>query len=222
MDKEEKQKFLNYLLCFVTENKKRKMNKIIQERTRHVTIVLEDLYQSHNASAVLRTAECFGVQDVHVVQKRNQFKAKEGVAMGASKWLSVFSYEDVSFCCSQLRKKGYRIVATSPHEQSCSLQELPINKPLALIFGTEELGLTSEGMRCADQTVKIPMYGFTESFNVSVSVALCLYKIITQLRGSNVFWRLSDQELLDLHIQWVRTIVRGADVLEKRFFSIRF
>ncbi|MCK5632809.1 RNA methyltransferase [bacterium] len=214
-----KKRVLNYLSTFITDNKKEKINKFIVDRTRHVTLVLEDIYQSHNASAVLRSTECFGIQDVHVVQKRNRFDAKQGVTMGASKWLNLYEHESVKDCFAQLKKDGYRIVATTPHEKSCTLQELPLDKKFAFVFGTEETGLTKQALDLADEYVVIPMYGFTESFNVSVSVAICLYHVTTQLRQSSIAWQLTKDEILDLRLQWARAIVRGAQALERRFLQ---
>ncbi|MFC1845570.1 TrmH family RNA methyltransferase [Candidatus Dependentiae bacterium] len=219
MERKQKEQLLAYLLQFVTPNKKEKMEEVIVNRTHHVTPVLEDIYQSHNASAVLRTAECFGVQNVHVVQQRNQFKAKDSVAMGAAKWLHLQAHQSISSCFEQLKKDGYRIIATSPHGKTRSLLELPVDRKFALVFGTEELGLTKTALELADEFVTIPMYGFTESFNISVSVGICLHHIITKLQNLTINWRLTQDELLDLRLTWARAAVRGSDAHERLFFK---
>lgn len=219
MNKQKKEQLLAYLEQFITQNKKQKMAQAILSRTRHVTMVLEEVYQSHNASAILRSAECFGVQDVHVVQQRNLFKPKGSVAMGAAKWLSVYSHNTIDDCYTRLKEHGYRIVAATPHEHAHTLQELPLDKKFALVFGTEEEGLTPEALQGADEFVAIPMYGFTESFNVSVSVGICLYRVITQLRNLDIPWRLSEQELFELRLQWARAAVRGSEAMQRRLFE---
>jgi len=221
MKKEEKKQLLAHLSQFITANKKEKMDKIMMQRTHHVTVVLEDIFQSHNASAVLRSAECFGVQRVHVVQQRNRFCAKRTVAMGAGKWLEIQAHQHISNCIKQLKNDGYRIVATTPHMKAKSLFELPIENKFALLFGTEELGLTDDALSLADEFVTIPMYGFTESFNVSVSVAICLHHLITKLHTFNISWQLSDDQLLDLRLLWARAAVREADAHERLFFAQR-
>lgn len=219
MEKQKKEQLLEYLLNFVTDNKKQKMDQVIVNRTHHLTVVLEDIYQSHNASAVVRTAECFGLQNVHVIQSRNQFQAKDSVAMGAAKWMNLQTHGDMRLCCEALKKNGYRIVATTPHTKASSLLELPLEKKFALVFGTEDQGLTQEALDLADEFVFIPMYGFTESFNVSVSVGICLHNIITKLHSSNIPWQLTEEEVLDLRLAWARAAVRGSDVHERKFFG---
>ena len=154
---------------------------VLENRTRYVTVVLEDLFQEHNASAALRTCDIFGVQDVHVVQAQYKFKAVDTISMGASKWVDATSYSSVTDAISELKSQGYRIVATSPHLQSYALPDLPLDQKTALIFGSEQTGLSQAALAQADMYVKIPMFGFVESFNVSVSVALCLYDVYDAL-----------------------------------------
>ena len=219
MDKNSKKELLDYLLHFVTEQKKEKIKQVIAQRTNHVTVVLEDVFQQHNASAVVRSAECFGVQDVHIIEKRNQFLPINSVAKGSAKWISFYKYDNTQTCLQTLKKKGYKIVATVPHKKSYALHQLPIEKKTALIFGTEATGLSDEAISLADEFVTIPMYGFTESFNVSVSVAICLYDITQRLRTSDIDWELSKNEILDISLAWAKKIVVNSQLLEKKFFE---
>jgi len=219
MDIQQKQELIAYFAEFVTQNKKDKMDSVIVQRTRHVSLVLEDIYQPHNASAILRSAECFGVQDIHCVEDRNRFAATEGIALGASQWLTTQQHDTTKQCFDQLKKQGYRIIATTPHTKACSLPNLSLRGKMALVFGTEHTGLSEYALEHADEYVKIPMYGFTESFNVSVSVALCLYDVTQRLRTSNYEWKLSEEELIDVRLRWLRKIIRGSAQLEKRFFE---
>jgi len=212
----DKAALIEQLLQYVTENKRDKMDAVLENRTRYITVVLEDLFQEHNASAALRTCDIFGVQDVHVVQAKYQFKALDTISMGASKWVDVQSYTSITDSITALKAQGYRIVATTPHRQSYSLPELPLDQKTALIFGSEQTGLSQEALAQADMFVKIPMFGFVESFNVSVSVALCLYDVINRLHTSEYAWRLSQEEKQDILLAWIKKISKTAELVEKQ------
>ena len=183
---EKTQELINYLEGFVSDRRKNRLKEVLAERTRHMTVVLEDVYQAHNASAVLRSCDCFGVQDVHFIEKRNKLKISEDVSMGSTQWLNIKKYNEeennTASCLQQLKNQGYRIVATTPHKNDKTLSELDVTKPFALVFGTEIDGVTDTVFDMADEFVKIPMYGFTESFNISVSAALCMYELTTRIR----------------------------------------
>jgi tRNA (guanosine-2'-O-)-methyltransferase len=215
LNKHDKAALIEQLLAYVTENKREKMQAVIANRTRYITVVLEDLFQEHNASAALRTCDIFGVQDVHVVEGRYSFKAVPTIAMGSSKWVDVHAYSSITESITALKKDGYRIVATTPHTDCYELPNLPLDQKTALIFGSEQTGLSQEALAQADTFVKIPMYGFVESFNVSVSVALCLYDVIHRLRASATDWKLSEDETQDLMLQWIRQVSKTAALLEK-------
>lgn len=213
-----------YLCQFITENKRQKIEEVVQQRTRYVTVVLEDIYQPQNASAVVRTCDCFGVQDIYAIENRNVFELKAGVTLGASKWVDIHRYnrrdrDNTAACLHDLKARGYRLVATTPHRHDCLLQDLSLQGKMALLFGTEELGLSETALSMADEFVRIPMYGFTESFNISVSVAICLYHIIHALRRSELPWRLTAEEQLQVKLNWVRQILPRPDLLEKQFLK---
>jgi len=210
-----KSALIEQLLQYVTENKREKMHEVLENRTRYITVVLEDLFQEHNASAALRTCDIFGVQDVNVVQAQYQFKAVDTISMGASKWVDVKSYSSITDSIAALKSQGYRIVATSPHLQSYSLPDLPLDQKTALIFGSEQTGLSQEALAQADMYVKIPMFGFVESFNVSVSVALCLYDLMTRLHKSEYAWQLSQEEKQDILLAWIKKVSKTAELIEK-------
>lgn len=212
----DKAALIEHLLQYVTENKKEKMHEVLKNRTRYVTVVLEDLFQEHNASAALRTCDIFGVQDVHVVQAQYKFKAVDTISMGASKWVDVQSHSSVIDAIGELKKQGYRIVATTPHQQSYSLPELPIDQKIALVFGSEQTGLSEQALAHADAYMKIPMFGFVESFNVSVSVALCLYDIMNRLHASEYTWKLSPEETQDILIKWIKRVSKTAELIAKK------
>ena len=219
MDKATQVRLISFLEQLVTEHKRERMNAVLANRTRHVTVVLEDLFQEHNASAVMRSIECFGVQDLHAVEMRNRFIMSSGVAMGASKWINIHRYKTMESCYQKLKTDGYRIIATTPHATARSLPDLSLEKKFALIFGTEHVGLSGYAFEHADEFVTIPMYGFTQSFNVSVSVALSLYHITNVLRASSLNWRLSEQEMRDIKLTWLRKTIPGCKGHEATFFA---
>lgn len=223
MNTNKTEQLLAYFLQFVTDNKKQKMNSVLADRTRHVTIMLENLFQPHNASAILRTCDLFGIQDVHVMQGENKFQPITTISMGAAKWLDTHQYTSTAESIAHLRSKGYKIIATTPHTTACDLPDLDFTEKTALLFGTENIGLSQEALNLADGFVKIPMHGFTESFNVSVSVALCLYHARTILTHSSpIPWQLSPQEKTDILLSWARRIVTAPELLEREFAKTNF
>ena len=221
MDAALKQELVAYLGGFVSDQRKGRMEQVLANRTRFLTVALEEIYQPHNASAVLRSCECFGLQDVHIIESHNTYEVNPEVDMGASGWLNLIRYRETDACLSALRERGYRLVAATPHEEDCTLDELEIETRTAILFGTEELGLTEETLARADSFVKIPMYGFTESLNISVCAALTLCELTRKLRASQLDWRLTAAEKLELRLEWYRGSVRGAELLEERFMAAR-
>ena len=219
-----KKKLLEYLSEFITENRKKRIEEVIANRTKYLTIVLEDIFQPHNASAVLRSCDCFGIQDVHIIENKNKYTVNPDVALGSSKWLSINKYNgkesNTVQCLQSLKEKGYKIVATLPDPHFPSLEELKLDKKIALVFGTELEGLSEEAVNNADECVRIKMYGFTESFNISVSAALCLHYLSSKLRASDIDWKLSDEEKVITELEWVKNVVKSSDLLEKEFYKL--
>ena len=217
----EKLALLGFLRSFISESRNRKFDKIIRNRTKYLTIVLEDIFQSHNASAVLRSCDCFGIQDVHIIENENIYEVNPDVALGSSKWLSITKYNSTSHntieCLNHLKNEGYKIVATSPHENDFSPDNFPLDQKFALVFGTELKGLSKEAFESADAYIKIPMVGFTESLNISVSAALLLYSLSERLRTSDHDWHLTMEEETETLLQWTRSSIRRSAILEKVF-----
>ncbi len=224
MNKEEKQAFLEYLMQFITERRKQLFYEVMNYRTRHITIVLEDIYQSQNASAVLRTAEIYGIQDIHIIENRNQYKINRDVVLGSSKWINLYKYNtfenNTLACFENLREKGYKIYATTPHRDDVNLYDLNLNDKIALVFGSELPGLSKTAMENADGFVKIPMYGFTESFNISVSAAIFLSHLVERLHKMDINWQLSEDERLNILVQWAKNSVRKPELLEREFYKL--
>ncbi len=219
----DKEKLLNHLTGFISANKQSKFRQIIEERTRHVTIILEDIYQSHNASAVLRTCDCFGIQDIHIIENMNKYEVNPDIALGSSKWIDLYRYnksdDNTALCIELLKSNGYKIYATTPHKNDYTPESLPLDSKIALVFGTELAGLSDTAMGMADGFVRIPMYGFTESFNISVSAALILRTMVERLRLSPINWHLTDEEKMDVLLRWTKTVIKRADLIEKEFLK---
>jgi tRNA (guanosine-2'-O-)-methyltransferase len=216
---------IKYMEGFVSERRKERLKEVLAERTRHIAVVLEDVYQAHNASAVLRSCDCFGVQDVHFIENRNKFKISEDVSMGSTQWLSIKKYSqeenNTASCLQGLKNKGYRIVATTPHKNDKTLSELDVTKPFALVFGTEIDGITETVFEMADEFVKIPMYGFTESFNISVSAALCMYELTGRIRKEKIPYQLNKAEKQDIYLEWLMASVAKSELIVKEFMNKR-
>ncbi|MDR1756860.1 MAG: RNA methyltransferase [Culturomica sp.] len=213
---------VEYLKGFVTDERRKLLERMLGERTEYVTVVLEDLFQSHNQSAVMRTADCMGIQHLHVIENRNRYDAHSSVSRGAQEWLTLHRYnrtdDNTPEAIGKLRAAGYRIVATTPHTEDVGIDELDLQKgKVAFFFGTEWLGLSETVMKEADEFVKVPMYGFTESLNVSVCAALVLYSTVRRLRTSGIAWHLPEEEALRVALQWYKKSVRSSSEILERF-----
>lgn len=211
---------LSYLENFITEERKNRFTEILAQRTNHFTVAIEDVFQMHNTSAVVRSCDVFGVQQAHLIERRYGKRLDAKIAMGAQKWVNTFRYDDTQSCIDTLREKGYRIVATTPHENAHFLNDFNVSEKSAFFFGTEKSGLSETVLEQADTFLKIPMVGFTESLNISVSVAIILQQLTERLRKSDVKWQLNDDEKTTTRIEWTKKSIRSIDDILKRYESI--
>jgi tRNA (guanosine-2'-O-)-methyltransferase len=216
-----REQLTQYLLQFIAETRKKRFDEVLSHRMKHMCIVLEDIYQAHNASAVLRSCDCFGIQNVHFIENKHKYRISDDVAMGSSNWLSIKRHSEKEHntvaCLNELKSQGYRIVATTPHKNDCNLSELPVDGKFALVFGTEISGITSEVFEHADEFVKIPMYGFTESFNISVCAALCMYELSEKIRKTVPDYHLNEEEKKNIYLDWLKNSVNRSDLIIKEF-----
>lgn len=218
-----KNELLQAFYELIPEVKGQMFDEIASNRTRYLTVLLEEIFQEHNASAVLRSCDCFGIQELHVVESKNQYKVQRDIARGAGRWVDLFNYNEgpapLLDAVSKLKSKGYKIAALTP-DAELSIFDLPLDQPVALSFGTEWEGISDEIREIADYKVAIPMVGFTESFNVSVSVALTLQALRQRLIESDVDWKLNEADQTDVKLKWCQRYMRNGDVvrreLEKR------
>lgn len=217
------EKLLRYFEGFLTEKRKNLFKTVLANRTRHFTVVLEDIYQPHNASAVVRTCDIFGIQDFYTIENKYNNKVSRHVAKGSQKWLNQFRYkadgDNTKTCLNELKAKGYQIIATTPHNDSCLLQEFDISKKSAFVFGVEAEGVSDYVLENADGYLKIPMVGFTESLNISVAAAIILQEVTTKLRNSNLDWQLSAKEKEILYFNWVKKTIKNVDKIEERYLN---
>ncbi len=220
-----KEKLLRHLETFITPRRSELIDIVLEMRTGYITVVLEDIYQPHNASAVLRTCDCFGIQDVHIIENRNQYKINPDITLGSEKWLNIYKHHhdtknNTLEVIDMLKNQGYKIIATTLRTDSFSLEEFDLTKQkIALFFGTELNGLSDDAIHHADEFIKIPMVGFTQSFNISVSAAIILYSLTNRLRTSSVSWELTHNEKMDLKIKWIKQGLRMGDKIEEFFLT---
>jgi len=205
----------------ITPNKVDMFERIAAQRTKHIVVGVENIQQDHNASAIMRSMDCLGFQELHLIEKNNTYQFQRDIALGAARWLDVEQHQEgpepVLNAIAQLKSKGYRIVATSPHHKAKTPQTINLDQPLALFFGAEKHGISEDLLQNADDLLHIPMHGFTESFNLSVSAAIILNALRTRLEQSNINWLLSEEERTQLKITWCERILNGGPQLAQKF-----
>ncbi|SNZ00607.1 TrmH family RNA methyltransferase [Flagellimonas pacifica] len=208
-----------YLEGFLTEERKQRFLEVLQNRTKYLTVAIEDVFQLHNTSAVIRSCDAFGIQEVHVVEDRFGKRLDKNIAMGAEQWVDVNRYQTTSECIDSLKQSGFQIIATTPHNDSRYLADFEVNTPTALFFGTEKEGLSEEVMEKADGFLKIPMVGFSESLNISVSAAIIIQQLTQKLKESNVDWQLSKEEILEKRLDWTKKSIKDVEGIIERYLS---
>ena len=211
--------YLEFLENILTDNRKERFLNVLKNRTNHFTIAVEDIFQMHNTSAVMRSCEVFGIQELNVIEQRYGKSIDKEIAMGAQKWVDINAFDSISGCVDSLKAKGYQIIATTPHENDCLMDDFDISKPSALFFGTERDGLSEEILQKADGFLKIPMVGFTESLNISVSAAIIIQNLMNRLRNSDLNWQLSEEEILKKRLQWARSSIKDIKRIEARYYK---
>ncbi|WP_298287595.1 RNA methyltransferase [uncultured Lutibacter sp.] len=218
------EKYIEYIEQFVTEKRRNLFHRVLNERTRHFTVAIEDIFQPHNASAVVRSCDIFGIQDVHVIENKYRFYASNRVAKGAQKWLdfSLHNQKGVNntlICIDSLRAKGYQIIATTPHNESCMLQDFDITQKSAFFFGVEKEGLSKHVMDNADGFLKIPMVGFTESLNISVAAAIILQNLNERLKKSAIHWQLTEEEKKEKYQEWLEKSIKSIQKIKEHYYT---
>jgi len=212
-------KLLEHLETYLTEHRKVRFEQVLSQRTKHFTVATEDVYQLHNTSAVMRSCDVFGIQELHIVEEQNSKRIDREIAMGAQKWVDLNRYQSVSGCVTDLKQKGYQIVATTPHIDDCELYDFDVSKKSCFFFGRETEGLSKSVLDAADCYLKIPMVGFTESLNISVSAAIILQHVTAKLRKSDTNWRLTANEIVEKRLDWCKKTIKSYDEITKRYYN---
>jgi len=213
---------LEHLFNLISDKRRELFLELVEKRTKKIAVVLEDIYQSHNAAAVLRSCDCFGVQDVHIIENRNQWSPHPDIEQGSSKWLSISRYnqneQNTEDCLDSLKRAGYVIAATTPHTD-LAVDAISTDDPIALVFGTEMQGISEMVKSKADTLVRIPMYGFTESFNISVAAAICLHSLRSKFIRDKKSLDLNEEQKLEVLLDWCKSSISRSDKIVKDFYE---
>ena len=210
---------LLYLETYLTENRLDRFNAVLSQRTKHFTVATEDVYHLHNTSAVMRSCDVFGVQELSIIEAQGGKRIDREIALGAQKWVDLNRYDTALDCIKEMKTKGYQIVATTPHKNDCLLKDFDVTKKSCFFFGRETEGLTQEVLDHADCFLKIPMVGFTESLNVSVSAAIILQSVTNKLKQTDIKWQLSQEEKDFKKMDWIKKTIHSYDEIVERFYS---
>jgi tRNA (guanosine-2'-O-)-methyltransferase len=211
------EKLVEYLESYLTEKRIERFNQVLKHRTKHFTVATEDVYQLHNTSAVMRSCDVFGIQELHVIEEQNVKRIDREIAMGAQKWVDLVRHNSTKEAVKSIKKEGYQIVATTPHEKNSILMHFDFTKKSCFFFGRETEGLSDDVLNEADCFLKIPMVGFTESFNISVSAAIILQDVTQKLKSSTIDWQLSDAEQLEKRFDWCKKTIKSFDQILERY-----
>ncbi|MBE6207084.1 MAG: RNA methyltransferase [Rikenellaceae bacterium] len=210
---------IDYLATFMTEERFSLFERTLAQRTDYMTILAENTFHPHNAAALMRHCEAFGVQRMHTIETRCVFDPSQNISRGSDRWLNLVRHSSTAEALSALKAEGYRLVATTPHRESCTPETFDVTKgKFALIFGTEHAGISDEAMEAADEYLRIPMCGMVESLNVSASAAILIYQLTQRIRAQVADWQLTEEEQVRLLYDWTHLSVKDATrILERKF-----
>ena len=213
------QETFDYLKQFLTDERLSKIEHFSQESSDFVLPVMEDVYQFRNAAAIVRSVEACGFHHVVALEEENVFNPNLKVTKGAETWVKVEKMPNNLDSLKEIKNRGYKILAVSPENNATMLPDYEVKEPIALVFGTELEGVSDEILDFADETLAIPMFGFTKSFNVSVAAAICMYELKQKLMKSGIDYQLSDQKLLELKIRWAKNSIKSSEQILERFLG---
>lgn len=223
---------IEYLSGFVLPERLESLTRRLDHRTRYMVMCLEDIYYPHNASAVIRSSEAFGLQEMHAVEHTVRFAPSKHIVRGTDQWLDIRKWSDSPALAEHLRGRGYRIVVTAPpRAQTPDLRSVNFTPsdfdiaagPFAVFMGTEKTGISPWLAETADAVISIPMVGFAESLNISVSAAIVAQRLTERLRDSatGVTWQLATEDRERLLYRWLCNSVRDCRrILERGDFTL--
>ena len=213
------QEIYDYLQQFLTDERLSKIEHFSKESSDFVLPVMEDVYQFRNAAAIVRSVEACGFHHVVALEEENVFNPNLKVTKGAETWVQVEKMPNNLDSLKEIKSRGYRILAVSPEKNATMLPDYEVKEPIALVFGTELEGVSDEIIDFADETLAIPMFGFTKSFNVSVAAAICMYELKQKLIKSGIEYQLSEEKLLELKIRWAKNSIKSSEQILERFLG---
>ena len=213
------QEIYDYLQQFLTNERLSKIEHFSKESSDFVLPVMEDVYQFRNAAAIVRSVEACGFHHVVALEEENVFNPNLKVTKGAETWVQVEKMPNNLDSLKEIKSRGYRILAVSPEKNATMLPDYEVKEPIALVFGTELEGVSDEILDFADETLAIPMFGFTKSFNVSVAAAICMYELKQKLIKSGIEYQLSEEKLLELKIRWAKNSIKSSEQILERFLG---
>ena len=213
------QETFDYLKQFLTDERLSKIEHFSQESSDFVLPVMEDVYQFRNAAAIVRSVEACGFHHVVALEEENVFNPNLKVTKGAETWVKVEKIPNNLDSLKEIKNRGYKILAVSPENNATMLPDYEVKEPIALVFGTELEGVSDEILEFADETLAIPMYGFTKSFNVSVAAAICMYELKQKLMKSGIDYKLSEEKLLEMKIRWAKNSIKSSEQILERFLG---
>ena len=213
------QEIYDYLQQFLTDERLSKIEHFSKESSDFVLPVMEDVYQFRNAAAIVRSVEACGFHHVVALEEENVFNPNLKVTKGAETWVQVEKMPNNLDSLKEIKSRGYRILAVSPEKNATMLPDYEVKEPIALVFGTELEGVSDEILDFADETLAIPMFGFTKSFNVSVAAAICMYELKQKLIKSGIDYKLSKEKLLELKIRWAKNSIKSSEQILERFLG---
>lgn len=210
---------IEYMTDFVLPARAERIREVASNRTRYLTVCTENTFHPQNASALVRTCEAFGVQDMHTIETLCGFQANTNIVRGTDKWIDLYRHHSTAEAVDLLHCRGYRIIATSPHEGDTTMADFDETKgPFCLVFGTEKQGISPEMERAADGFLMIPMCGFVESLNVSASAAILLSELSARVRRNCPDWHLTETEQAELILDWtMQSVADSENILLHRF-----
>ena len=207
---------LKHLAPRLTPERWSKIQKVVANRTCEVTPVLEDIYDRGNISAVFRSAEAMGFQNVHVIEPSEKYKESQRITRGAEKWLDIRRFKQTVTAVAHLREQGYQVLATHLDSNARPLNEMDLKQPTAIVFGNEKDGISKDMIELCDATVILPMRGFVQSYNISVAAAIAFQTIVGIRDQAGLGGTLSDGEKRILEAHYVlRTLDNSAEILQR-------
>lgn len=208
---------IEYLAEFMLPERLATLRRAIDNRTKYMTLLAENMFHPQNASALVRHCEAFGVQSMHTVQTLCKFNPNVDIVRGTDKWIDIYHHASTAEALAHLKSEGYRIVATTPHKQSCTPESFDVTKgKFAIVMGTEKTGISEEVMAAADEFLRIPMCGMVESLNVSACAAIIVYMLSERMRHEVEDWKMTEEEQIRTLHHWLVDTVKDAEAILKR------